>query len=324
MSEREIVLRLNAMGDILLAVPVLRALAANNSEVHLVMHQRWHDLAAFIPANVHLYTGTGGLLKLVAELKTLQPRAVYDLQGKLASIAIRTMLAAPITRVYQKRSMTEQFHALRGHYPLRIADDKPVWHKYGMACGVELHNPDPRLNFTESYLRECEELADNLGLIPENFVALHPQASKPGKEFPAELTAALQKHSSRKIALIGTGTTPIELFNSSVDLRNKISLYHLPGILKLARAVISSDSGPMHLARSVETPVAAIFFQTCPSLGFSPVPGKNVMVLSQNLSCKPCSLHGQNSVCPEKHFKCRQIDVKQTVESIMSFLENLA
>lgn len=324
MQEREIVLRLNAMGDILLAIPVLRALALNGSEVHLVIHQRWQQLAGFFPAKVHLYTGTGGLLKLVNELKLLKPRAVYDLQGKLASIAIRSMLAAPITRVYQKRSFGEQFSALRGSYPLRVADTKPVWQKYGMACGIELPNPDPRLELTEEYLQECEKLLADLDLRKKDFVALHPSASKSGKEFPDELTITLQKKLNVKVAIIGTGNSKIELCESTIDLRNKIDLYHLPGILKLAKAVVSSDSGPMHLARAVETPVAALFFQTCPSLGFSPVPGKNVIIISRALDCKPCSLHGQNSICPEKHFNCRNIDITETVEKISALLETLS
>jgi heptosyltransferase-2 len=91
--------------------------------------------------------------------------------------------------------------------------------------------------------------------------------------------------------------------------------------MKLSAGIISSDSGPMHLARACEIPVVGIFVQTDPSLGFSPVPGKNVMVISNPLPCKPCSLHGQRQVCPEGHFACRKFNPEEVAEKISRFLE---
>ena len=93
--------------------------------------------------------------------------------------------------------------------------------------------------------------------------------------------------------------------------------------ISFAKAVISTDSGPMHLARAVNTPLVAIFFQTDPSLGFSPIPSDKTLVISESLPCKPCSLHGQNEVCPAGHFKCRQIDIEKTVKQIFDFLSKL-
>ncbi|MBU1108327.1 MAG: hypothetical protein KKB51_16760 [Candidatus Riflebacteria bacterium] len=320
MSEIEIVLRLNAMGDILLTVPTLRAIAAQGVDVHLVIHSRWAQLAGFLPANIHFYGGTGNLIKLAGQLKKLHARAVFDLQGKLSTIALRSMLNAPITRVYQKRNISEQLQAIRGKYPLRFFDQRPVWQKYGDVCGVNIDNPDATLNLNQAYLNECRKILHELSLEEKKFILLHPDASKPGKSIPAPLVAALQKNMPHPTALIGTSDSELPTDMHSIDLRNRFSLYHLPGILHLAAAVISSDSGPMHLARAVKTPIAALFFQTCPSLGFAPIPAKNVLVLSEPLVCKPCSLHGQNFNCPEGHFACRDVDIAKTVEKISHFI----
>lgn len=308
------------MGDILLAVPALRAMAANGVEAHLVIGKRWQPLADFLPAETHIFAGTGSLIKLAAKLIKLCPRAVFDLQGKLSSIALRTLINAPIMRSYQKRDLHEQIFAARGKYPLRFIDQRPIWQKYAATCGVNVSNPDPFLNITEPYLDECRDILKAFGLTEKGFIALHPDASWAGKEIPPPLFAAIQSQSPLPTATIGTGQTDLSFTQPHQDLRQRTKLYHLPGILKLAAAVVSSDSGPMHLARAVNTPLAALFFQTCPSLGFAPIPGNNVLVISQDLPCKPCSLHGQNENCPEEHFACRQLPEHETAQQIFSFL----
>ncbi|NCB40388.1 MAG: hypothetical protein EOM80_16635 [Erysipelotrichia bacterium] len=320
MSDCEIVLRLNAMGDILLTVPTLRAIASRGVEVHLVINDRWKDLAKLMPANVHLFSGTGSLIKLAARLKSLSPGAVFDLQGKLSTIALRNLINAPITRIYQKRSFTEQLMALRKKYPIRLFDQRPVWQKYAETCGVEVTNPDPSLVLTSEYLDQCRQVLHNTGLKEKKFIFVHPEASKPGKELPQKLLSAIQNASPLPTAVIGINRSALTINTPHLDLRNQFDLYHLPGILSLASAVVSSDSGPMHLARAVNTPLVAVFLQTCPSLGFAPVPGKNVHVISHSLPCKPCSLHGQNDKCPEGTFACRELDPVETGREIFTFL----
>jgi ADP-heptose:LPS heptosyltransferase len=293
MTNPEIVLRLNAMGDILLTIPALRKLKERGCEPHLVIHQRWKAIADFLPAKIHYFTGAADLLKLAAQLNSLKPSAVHDLQGKAATIALRLLIRAERKTVYQKRSLPEQFKAIFKNYPLIFSDQRPIWQKYMQTCGLPYGNPDPSLVLSESYMAEARQLLTGFGLTPQQFFLLHADASKPGKDLPKEV----------------------------LDLRNRMELHQLPGLMKLSAGIISSDSGPMHLARACEIPVVGIFVQTDPSLGFSPVPGKNVMVISNPLPCKPCSLHGQRQVCPEGHFACRKFNPEEVAEKISRFLE---
>ncbi len=321
MPNVEIILRLNAMGDVLLTVPTLRALAANDTEVHLVINDRWKDLAEFLPAKVHIYKGTTSMVALANELKHLKPESVFDLQGKLSTIALRTLINAPITRVYQKRTIGEQLQALGHRYPLRLSDSRPVWQKYADVCGVSIDKPDASLKLSESYIDECRKILEANGLKEKSFIFIHPEASKPGKVMTVDFVKAIQEASPLPTAIIGTGNSVFPCSAPHLDLRRRFELRYLPGILSLAKAVISSDSGPMHLARAVNTPLVAVFLQTDPSLGFSPVPSDKTLVISESLPCKPCSLHGQNDNCPEGHFKCRQIDIEKTVKQIFDFLK---
>ena len=308
------------MGDILLAVPTARKIAANGNKVHWVIHERWKKLTQFLPAEIHHYSGSNSLFPLIKEIRKLKPVKLHDLQGKIASKIISSLSACPTTS-YKKRSLSEQLKALTGQYPLSDATPMPVWQRYLKTAGYETDNPDPSLVISDEYIAECEEVIEKFGLRKNEFILLHPGASKPGKVMPFECVAALQEKLDKELVLVGTDNLRLE-GKFKGDIRNKIDLFHLPGVISLAKAIITTDSGPMHLARAVNTKLAAIFFQTSPSLGFSPIPGKNAMVISKELPCKPCSLHGQRENCPEGHFNCRNLNWKETVKKIIQFMEN--
>jgi len=73
-----------------------------------------------------------------------------------------------------------------------------------------------------------------------------------------------------------------------INLGGKTSLPVLAEIYKSARAVITTDSGPMHLAAAVGTPVIALFGPTDPART-GPY-GKGHTVIRSNLPCSPCLL----------------------------------
>jgi len=74
----------------------------------------------------------------------------------------------------------------------------------------------------------------------------------------------------------------------------------------------------MHLAAALRKPQIAIFGGTHPRLGFAPLNDKAI-VLTADLACQPCSLHGRNK-CPKGTFECmKQI----TPEMVEKALENI-
>lgn len=94
---------------------------------------------------------------------------------------------------------------------------------------------------------------------PDDFVLLHPFARGAGKSLSAAhilgLTARL---APRPVVLAGFGAAPAGLPAHVTDLTNRTSLPQLIFLLRRARAVISVDSGPMHLAAAVGAPLLSI------------------------------------------------------------------
>jgi len=308
-----ILIRFGALGDVLLAIPVARALQTRGEEVHWILGRRWAEFASFLPVDrVHLFGGTRDLLPLARRLRRLHPARVIDLQGKAASYLLSTLIGGPLRR-YAKRHWREGLRAATGAWPLRDPDERPVWQRYwdtaGLPCSRETL-PDGHLKLDTHAVSPATFDAGTASDTP--LLLLHPGASQPGKVLPAAALAALLDSLPGPIALIGDRPSPLGIDLSGRrnlhDMRGLVPLPALPALMEKSRGLVTTDSGPMHLSRALDLPLAAIFLQTDPLLGFAPLPGGKTRVISRDLPCKPCSLHGQRSVCPEGHWRCRDLD----------------
>ena len=87
--------------------------------------------------------------------------------------------------------------------------------------------------------------------------------------------------------------------------------FRLPGaLLKRARSLVSGDTGVMHMATGVGTPVVALFGPTVEAFGFFPYASR-ATVLELPLPCRPCSAMG-GPRCPLGHHRC-MIDIQADV-----------
>jgi heptosyltransferase-2 len=89
----------------------------------------------------------------------------------------------------------------------------------------------------------------------------------------------------------------------AVNAAGQLSLLQSAELIRRCRVFISNDSAPMHLAVAMRTPVLAIFGSTVPGFGFAPYGDHCVVVETNDLPCRPCSVHGSQR-CPIKTFDC--------------------
>jgi heptosyltransferase-2 len=92
-----------------------------------------------------------------------------------------------------------------------------------------------------------------------------------------------------------------------LDLVGRTDLAALAGVLAACRAVVSNDSGPMHLAAAVGTPVTAIFGSTDEHATGPLGPGHTVV--AHDTWCRPCLLRE----CPLDHQCMRGVEVAQVL-----------
>lgn len=102
-----------------------------------------------------------------------------------------------------------------------------------------------------------------------------------------------------------------------MSLCGKLSLLESTSLLRDAQMNYVNDSAPLHLACAVKAPVVAVFCSTVPEFGFSPLTENSAVVQTEeNLTCRPCGLHGHNE-CPEKHFNCANTI---SIDKLLNFL----
>ncbi|HSH15877.1 MAG TPA: lipopolysaccharide heptosyltransferase II [Verrucomicrobiae bacterium] len=105
---------------------------------------------------------------------------------------------------------------------------------------------------------------------------------------------------------------------TAVSLAGKTSLRELCAGLKAVDALITNDSGPMHVAAAVGTPVVAIFGSTSPELTGPGLPGNTRhQIVRQRPACSPCFLRE----CPVD-FRCmNDVNTKQVVKALKEQLQ---
>jgi len=114
----------------------------------------------------------------------------------------------------------------------------------------------------------------------------------------------------RRIAAESQGT---EIYVAA----GKFTLLQSAELLRRCFALVSNDSAPMHLAVAVRTPVVAVFGATVPSFGFAPYGEKDIVVQTEGLSCRPCSIHGGDK-CPIGTFDCMvRISAEMVFEKVI-------
>ena len=100
-----------------------------------------------------------------------------------------------------------------------------------------------------------------------------------------------------------------------LNLAGKTSLRELMALLKICRVLLTNDSGPMHVAAALGTPVVVPFGSTSPELTGPGLPGDAWhRLLKSDAPCSPCFLRE----CPID-FRCLNgISVERVVEAVLS------
>lgn len=190
------------------------------------------------------------------------------------------------------------------------------------ALGANPQPIPPKLELAPSEIRQARDafLSDSLskargstaGAAPI-LLGLNPGAEYgPAKRWPAESFAAVVRAVSRQVGdclwLAFGGPRDWQVCdeiarlagNGVLNLAGKTSLRQLMALLKLCRVVVTNDSGPMHVAAALGTPVVVPFGSTSPELTGPGLPGDlRHQLLKSNAPCSPCF----RRVCPID-FRC--------------------
>jgi heptosyltransferase-2 len=238
----------------------------------------------------------------------------------------------------QKRSVAEIKRLVSGNEhtgwkPVPLAEAHQI-HEYlnlAAALGAKPEPLPPQLFVTTE---EIEAVKKKFGLseISQPIFGLNPGAEYgPAKRWPVKkFIAAAQEIQQRTncvwILFGGKGDLQLceriesEIQNSKFKIQNlcgQTSLRELMALLKLCRLLLTNDTGPMHVAAALGTPVVVPFGSTSPELTGPGLPGDaRHRLLKSDAPCSPCFLRE----CPID-FRCMNgISVQRVVQAVVELV----
>ena len=306
-----LIVRYSALGDVVLATSVLDPLLERFPGAHIewVTDPLYAPLLDGLPqiAAVHELDreGAGSVLALRDRLKRRFDVAV-DLQGKVRSMLVAT--AASSRRVtFRRRTPARAALALVGaDPPLARLHATQLYAEALAPLGVTRAGP-LHVHLSRTALALA---SDALERARPPVVAIAPGARWATKRWAPERFAAVADalaSDGASIVLAG-GPGDREAFAAvrehlsapiAADL-SPLPVQALAAALGRVRLLVACDSGPVHLASAVGTPVVALFGPTSVVRWGPPAPGR---AISLGVGCAPCSNHGSD-FCPEGHHRC--------------------
>lgn len=280
-----LVIRLSAMGDVAMTVPVLRALTEQYPELKITVLSRalfkpfFRDLknVSFFAAKVKgKHKGVSGLYKLGNQLnKENKFYAVADLHHVLRSRILKFFLKYKrFVFIDKGRSLKDALISGVIFEPLKTTHQRyaDVFQKLGFP--INLSNP--------TYPKKAilsDKLKDVLGTNNKTLIGIAPFAAHEGKMYPLDLMKEVIQTLAKdyNILLFGGGTKEIEILNdlesyfkNVKNLAGKLTLDEELDVISNLDVMLSMDSGNAHMAAMLGIKVITIWGVTHPYAGFAP------------------------------------------------------
>ena len=306
MSMRNIlIIKLRYIGDVLLATPTVSAIKAARPDVRVTMmvNRGTEDVLSGNPdMNEILVLDKGSLAaqsQLIAGLRRRRFDTVIDLTDGDRSAFMSWISGAPVRIGFNDEQRW------RGHYYTQVVQSMPgVQHRIDRdleslkSLGIQAGSRDPQLWLTQEEANSADQVLDQLGVQrSQSMVILQPGARYWFKAWPPERFAELADRLTSQYGcqvLIGGSDQDIDLAqqirqmakSNPVIMAGRTTIKQFSAIAKKSALFVGSDSGAMHIAAAVGTPVVALFGPSNPA-EWGPR-GEAIEVIYKGLDCRTC------------------------------------
>lgn len=304
-NDRILILRLSALGDVAMTLPVIYSVARAYPDVSFTLLTRPFFKRLFInaPANLSVMTfdpGSQSLIQIIRELRRERFTAIADLHDLLRTRVIAAGVSAGrrirTATVNKDRRARKELTKGKSRTPQRSYIDRYMDVFAALGYPAEL---------------TFRSIFD--GTDERHGVGIAPFARYSTKTYPPEKMEA--------VAGILTGAdVPVYLFGARGDeermlkdwaernpalhvMAGKVPLEGELDAISRLQAMVTMDSANMHLASLVGTPVISIWGSTIPQCGFMGYRQKADEAIWADIACQPCSVAGLPE-CPLGHMRC--------------------
>lgn len=294
-----LIIKPSSFGDIIQANPAAAALRKSypDADIRWLVFRKWENVVSLFPGinGKVVWNRKGGLkeyVRVINEIRKEKYDLIIDLQGLARTGLIAGFSGAgkvigvpgmkEFSWLLEKEAYPESKKlnaVLRNLETVRFLTGK----KY---------DPFFDLRVPNEALDDARKILDQNGIGPgDKIITFIPGARGAAKTWPAdhydELAEAVFKRYGAKIVALGTEGDGNKLSNPEIiDISGRTSIQMLAAILASSRAVIGGDTGPVHLAAALGSPVVAIFGGS--DINETAPLGSKVRVVSKYMNCSPC------------------------------------
>ena len=337
-----LVMRLSALGDVAMTIPVLYPVCRANPDTRFVMLTRAWPASMFHdrPGNLIVLgidvkkdcKGVWGLIRLAARLhRQYHFTAVADLHNVLRTRVIG--LCLKIKGVHgvhldKERARRKALVTHKSSQPVTPTHDRyrKVFEQLGLKA------PD---DFTRLY--DGKQLPASPMVLEkepgQRWIAVAPFSAHEGKCYPLDLMAQVVKQLSARgnywIFIMGGGKEEkMALRPIARDNRNVISMAEVKhgfldefALLAKCDLMLTMDSANMHLASLMGLKALTIWGATSPACGFQGYGQDEADDIQLDMDCRPCGIYGENE-CRYGDFRClRSISPEHIARRVVDLLE---
>ncbi|CUU09581.1 heptosyltransferase-3 [Candidatus Kryptobacter tengchongensis] len=325
-----LVIKLRAIGDVLLSTAVLKNLRYNfpNAKIDFLTEPPAKEIVdgnPFIDELIIFEREKNNLIKFW-ELRKRKYDLVIDLFCNPRS-ALLTFITGAKYRVG---------YAFRGRsyaYNVKLKPRKEVHHNVEFnldalrAIGLEIIDKEIYIQLNEEAEKFAEKFWKENNLNGKMVIALNPsgtwETKRWGIEKFAKLGDIIAKNFNAKILILWGNQKELEdaqkifsIMEEKPLIPPKTNLKQLASILKRCSFTISNDSGPMHISTAVGTPTLGIYGPTNP-YAQGPYGEKHLWVRKEDLECIACNL----TKCPIGNICMKDLTVETVFEAFLKLVE---
>ncbi|OXA80599.1 ADP-heptose:LPS heptosyltransferase [Flavobacterium aquidurense] len=312
-------MRLSAMGDVAMTVPVLRAFVKQYPDVKLTVISRPFfkpffdgipNLEFFAFDEKERHKGFPGLLRLYRDLKKFKIDAFADLHNVLRSKVVSLLFAlsgkkrATVDKGREgKKELTRAENKIFKQLPTMFERHDKVFEKLGFP--LDLSQPE----FPEKAKLDAAIL-EIIGNQNQKLIGIAPFAQYDSKVYPidlmTEVVSTLAQNPNYKILLFGGGKKEIEIldslskpFENVINMAGRIKFQQELQLISNLDIMLSMDSGNAHIAAMLGVKVVSLWGATHPYAGFLPFNQslENALTSDRNQYPKlPTSVYGNKIV----------------------------
>ncbi len=281
-------MRLDRLGDVVLSTPVLTQLRQAYPQAFLAMMVRpaCRELIEGHPAlnDALVYDKAGPQRSVLGTVRFARGLRRYGFDTALIlhptnrSHWIPWLAGIPMRIGYNRKCAWLLTHRV----PHRKQEGAKHEAEYALdmlrVLGIEPATPAPLVPIHPAADQRVRQLLRQQGVSDAALlVAMHPSASDSSKRWPAERFAQLadrlaQEHRAHILVVAGPEDAPHartvvhQMRQRAVNFAGALSVGELAALLARCRLLVSNDSGPVHIAAAVGTPVVAIFGRNQPGI----------------------------------------------------------